>query len=167
MNEEDVIDLSYPEEHVRDWLLSANIPKIKADMPTFMRRPHAISTKDLEGADIVIMGAPYVASWGPYAGVSKKDWIASPKRVRQQSARYNSGYIQEFSIDVFDHLKVVDYGDADIPPEVFDSPTVANILAAQQAVVDKVNDILLAGAIPIVIGQNSPCSSYAVAKSLA
>jgi agmatinase len=70
-------------------------------------------------------------------------------------------------MDVFDHLKVVDLGDADIPLEVKDNPTAGNILAAQRAVEEKVNLVLDAGATPIVIGQNSPCGSYAIAKPVA
>src|SRR5215831_3589139 len=97
-----------------------NFPLIDADMPTFMGQPHATTLKDLEGADVVIIGAPYVASWQEYAGVAKGEWIAGPKRVRQQSIRYASGYIQDFDLD-----------DAVIPPEVYDRPTVVNILRAQ------------------------------------
>src|SRR5213594_3274070 len=72
----------------------------------------------LIAADVVIIGAPYVASWQEYAGVAKSEWIAGPKRVRQQSIRYATGYIQDLDIDVFEHLRVVDFGDANIPPEV-------------------------------------------------
>src|SRR5207247_1573303 len=72
-----------------------NFPLIDADMPTFMGQPHAVTTKDLEAADVVIIGAPYVASWQEYAGVAKSEWIAGPKRVRQQSIRYATGYIQD------------------------------------------------------------------------
>jgi len=144
-----------------------HFPMIDADMPTFMSRPLATSRADLEGADVVIIGAPYVAGWGEYAGVGKNEWIAGPKRVRQQSIRYASGYVQDFDIDVFEHLKVVDFGDADIPPEANEKPTVGNILRAQAAVEDKVNAALDAGAVPIVIGQNSPCGSYAIAKPIA
>jgi agmatinase len=140
---------------------------IDTDMPTFMGRPFATSANDLKGVDAVIIGAPYVAAWGEYAGVPKSDWIAGPKRVRQQSIRYASGYIQDVDLDIFEHLKVVDYGDAKIPPEVFDRPTVENVLRAQASVEEKVNEVLDAGAIPIVIGQNSPCGSYAIAKPIA
>ena len=161
--------MKYPEwSELRETLLRGrDVPMIEADMPTFMGQPHAISQDDLEGADVVIIGAPYVASWGPYSGVSKEEWIAAPKRVRQQSAKYLEGYLQEFDLDVFEHLRLVDFGDAAIPPEVFDKPTVGNILAAQRAVETKVNQSLDAGAIPIVIGQNSPCGSYAIAKPIA
>ena len=60
----------------------------------------------------------------------------------------------------------MDYGDADIPEEVNVSQTPENILKAQAAVEEKVGDVLEAGGIPIVIGQNSPLGSFAIAKSI-
>jgi len=162
--------VSYPEwEQTRNGIFARAryFPMIEVDQPTFMGRPLATSAADLVGADVVIIGAPYVAGWGEYAGVPKTDWIAGPKRVRQQSIRYPTGYIQEFDLDVFEHLKVVDFGDAAIPREVYDRPTVDNVLRAQASVEEKVNQTLAAGAIPIVIGQNSPCGSYAIAKPIA
>ena len=143
------------------------VPMIEADMPTFMARPHATKPSELQGADVVIIGAPYVAGWSGYAGVGKEEWLAAPKRVRQQSIRYGSGYLQDFDIDIFDYLKVIDYGDAEIPPESLEKPTAENVLRAQAAVETKVNDALSVGAIPIVIGQNSPCGSFAIAKPIA
>ena len=137
---------------------------ISEDMPTFMARPHAMGPEDLKGADVVIIGAPYVAGWGGYMGVGAEEWLAAPKRIRQQSVRYGSGYIQDLDLDVFEHLNVVDYGDADIPPECLVEPTAENVLRAQHAVEAKVNDAMEAGAVPVVIGQNSPCGSYAIAK---
>lgn len=139
-------------------------PRLADDMPTFLGVPHAVSKADLKGADVVIIGAPYVAGWGSdFAGVGKEEWLASPKRVRQQSARYFS-YILDFDMDVFETMKVVDYGDAAIPPRANTEATVDVILEAQAAVEAKVNDALEAGAVPVVIGQNSPCGSYAIAK---
>ncbi|MFQ5933764.1 MAG: arginase family protein [Dehalococcoidia bacterium] len=141
---------------------------ITSEMPTFMGVPHATTPDDIRGADAVIIGAPYVAtSTEEYAGVHKSNWIAGPKRVRQQSVRYPSGYIQDFDVDVFEHLTVVDYGDAAIPPEVMEDQSAENILKAQAAVEKKVGQVLDVGAIPIVIGQNSPCGSYAIAKPIA
>jgi agmatinase len=74
-----------------------------------------------------------------------------------------SGYAQDFDLDVFEHVPLVDYGDAAIPPEVNERPTVENILRAQAAVEEKVGQALDAGALPIVIGQNSPCGSLGTA----
>jgi agmatinase len=144
------------------------IPMILPDMPSFMSRPIARTPDDLKGAGAVIIGAPYVANaGGQYAGVPATDWLASPKRVRQQSARYPSGYVQDLDVDVFEQMKVVDFGDAEIPAEANYHPTAENILRAQAAVEAKVNAALDAGAVPIVIGQNSPCGSYAIAKPIA
>ena len=143
-------------------------PLLAPETPSFMAREIAREPRDLEGADVVVIGAPYVAaSDGLYAGVPMEDWIEAPKRVRQQSARYPSGYIQDFDLDVFEHLRMVDYGDADIPAAVMLDQTAENVLAAQAAVEAKVNDALRAGAVPVVIGQNSPCGSYAIAKPCA
>jgi agmatinase len=144
------------------------VPMINADTPTFMRRPHAKTPADLEGADVVIIGSSYVAGteetlWD----VDKREWAAASKRVRQQSARYPSGYIQDFDLDVFEHLHVVDYGDADLDAEVFQTKTYETVIKAQRAVEEKVNDALNAGAVPVVISQNSPCGSYAIAKPIA
>lgn len=142
-------------------------PRLAEDMPTFLGVPQALSPADLEGADIVVIGAPYVAGWGDkYGGVDKNEWLQSCKRVRQQSIRYPGGYIQDFDLDVLETMKIVDYGDAAIPEAANTQGTVDIILAAQAAVEEKVNDALDAGAVPIVIGQNSPCGSYAIAKPI-
>ena len=167
--------MNYPEwKELREDLLGSRgtvagkFPMIEVDMPTFMGRPYATSPEDLKGVDVAIIGSPYVAGWeDKYGGVDRKEWADGPKRVRQQSIKYRSGYIQEFDLDLFEHLKMVDFGDAEIPPEVYDRLTVDNILKAQHAVEMKVNQALEAGAIPIVIGQNSPCGSYAIAKPIA
>ena len=142
-------------------------PMISPELPTFLGVPYAVTREQLKGADAVIIGAPYVAtSSDKYAGVDKNEWISGPKRVRQQSVRYPSGYIQDFDIDVFEHLTVVDYGDALIPPEVMEDQSPENILKAQAAVEEKVGHVLEAGAVPIVIGQNSPLGSFAIAKAI-
>ena len=147
---------------------SETLPMINDETPTFMGIPFAHSVGDLSRADVAIIGAPYVAgARGKYAGVDKAEWLAAPKRVRQQSARYPSGYIQELDVDIFEKLRVVDMGDADIAPECNLDPTAENILKAQAAVEVLVNRALEAGAVPIVVGQNSPCSSYAIAKPIA
>ena len=144
------------------------IPMVLPDMPSFMALPIARTPQDLKGAGAAIIGAPYVANaGGNYAGVPATEWLAGPKRVRQQSARYPSGYIQDLDVDVFEHMKVVDFGDAEIPAESNFNPSAENILRAQAAVEAKVNDALDAGAVPIVLGQNSPCGSYAIAKPIA
>jgi agmatinase len=162
---------AYPDwEKIRSssFVSGKTFPRLAEDMPTFFGVPHAICREDLRGADVVIIGAPYAAGWGTqYSGVDKSDWLAAPKRVRQQSVRYRSGYILDFDLDVFENMRILDYGDAAIPERASREGTVDLILQAQAAVEAKVNDVLEAGAVPIVIGQNSPCGSYAIAKPLA
>ena len=120
---------------------------IAPETPTFMGLPHAERREQLEGMDAVIIGAPYVASKTPkYAGVDRREWLAAPQRVRQQSIRYQSGYIQDFDLDVFEHIRAVDYGDAGIPQEILDDQSPEAILRAQAAVVEKVGHALDAGA---------------------
>ena len=100
------------------WAAERNFPMIDEETPTFMAQPHAKNKQDLKGADVVVIGSPYVSSSSDeWAGIAKEHWLAAPKRVRQQSIRYQSGYVQDFRLNVFDHLKLVDYGDAEIPPE--------------------------------------------------
>lgn len=161
----------YPDwEYVRrETLRGENVPMIDPDQPTFMRRPYAHSKADLEGADVAIIGAPYVqAGKDTYSGIPLSEWVEGPKRVRQQSAKYTSGRMAAFDVDVFEHLDVVDYGDADIPSEIIESypPNVEQVLEAQRAVERKVTDVREAGAVPIVLGQNSPPGSYGVARPI-
>ncbi len=144
-----------------------DVPMIDDTTPTFMRRPLARTPEDLQGADAVIIGSAYTAGTGDILwGVPRSEWAAASQRVRQQSARYPSGYVQDFDLDVFEHLNVVDYGDAELTTDAgatdFDT-----VMTAQQAVEAKVNDVLDAGAVPIVLSQNSPCGSYAIAKPIA
>jgi len=150
------------------WVRGRRFPQIGPETPTFMGCPHATRPEDLADADVAIIGCPYVTSWGDeWAGVPKSEWLAAPQRVRQQSVRYGFGYIQDFDLDVFEHLRVVDFGDALIPPEASSSQSIDMIRRAQAATEDKINAVLDAGALPVVIGQNSPCASYAVAKCIA
>lgn len=162
--------MSYPEwEVIRENLFDTKeVPMMNEDTPTFMRRDFAQSPQDLKGADVVIIGSSYVSSTEDmFWGNKTAEWAAAAQRVRQQSARYFSGYIADFDLDVFDHLNVVDYGDAAFDRAAFTEMTYETIIEAQKGVEEKVNDALDAGAIPIVIGQNSPCASYAIAKPIA
>jgi agmatinase len=151
------------------WAAELKFPMIDEDTPTFMGRPHVTDKAGLKDADVVVIGSPYVSSSSDeWAGVGKEHWLAAPQRVRQQSIRYQSGYVQDFRLNVFDHLNVVDYGDADIPPAAnWGELNPELILEAQAAVESKVNDALDVGAVPVVLGQNSPCGSYAIAKCVA
>jgi len=112
-----------------------SFPMIRPETPTFLGLPLVKTPEELVGTDAVIIAAPYVAtSTEKYAGVDRSEWLAAPQRVRQQSIRYQSGYIQDFDIDVFEHIKVVDYADAEIPADAMNSQSPDDILKAQAAV---------------------------------
>ena len=164
--------MKYPEwSEIRKsmWAETLDFPMIDEETPTFLGCRYASDKEELAEADVVIIGSPYVSSSSDeWAGIGKEHWLAAPKRVRQQSIRYQSGYIQDFRFNVFDYLNVFDYGDAEIPPEAnIGTLNPELILQAQAAVESKVNDALDVGALPVVIGQNSPCGSYAIAKCVA
>ncbi len=138
---------------------------IDAETPTFLGRPLATRPAHLDGADVVVIGSPYVVPAPEYAGVDTDEWRRGPQRVRQQSARYGT-YLQDLDIDL-SHLRILDYGDVEFPDPQPEEPLGAGILDAQERVIEKVRDVLDAGALPIVLGQNSPCATYALGRPVA
>ena len=133
------------------------IPNLRDDVPTFMGAPHAKTAGDLKGADVAIIGVPYDRT--ATAGRPADQWAGyreAPAHVRRSSLRY-AGYVPELDLDVFEHLRLVDYGDAE---------TVSHLDRAIDNVARKVQDAIEAGCIPITIGGFSPCASYAVIKGI-
>ena len=155
---------SWKEVSSSDAYEGKHYPRLADDMPTFLGVPHATSKDDLKEPTSLSLARPMSLAGAQILPVlARRSGWRRGKRVRQQSVRYSS-YILDFDMDVFDTMKVVDYGDAVIPPRANIEATVDVILEAQAAVEAKVNDALDIGAVPIVIGQNSPCGSYAIAK---
>ena len=140
-------------------MMGTEIPILREGVPSFLGMPVARSRKDLEGADAVVIGVPYDRP--PTAGRPPGQWAGfrdAPVNVRKGSLRYR-GYVPEHDLDVFEHLKLVDYGDA----EIIDTDLPRSI----DNVARKVQDALEAGARPITLGGFSPCASYAVVKGVA
>lgn len=128
-------------------------PQIADGVPTWLGIRPAFQAADLAGADVAIIGVPYLA---PLFGF---DADLTPRKLRQASARYPGGYLPEFDLDPLQELDVVDFGDAAI---------VANDLATSLANVQaKVDDALRAGALPITLGGSAPCSGLAAAAAIA
>jgi arginase family enzyme len=139
-------------------LHGTEIPVLRDGVPSFLAAPIARTPGDLAGADAAIIGIPYdrPATAGRGAG----DWAGyreAPAHVRQRSLRY-AGYLPELDLDVFERARLVDYGDAEIGPDLD---------RAVASVARKVQEVVEAGARPITIGGFSPCASYAVVKGLA
>ncbi|MDP6619983.1 MAG: hypothetical protein QGG90_11180, partial [Nitrospinota bacterium] len=85
----------------------STLPCVYADVPTFLAVPLARSPADLQRADAAVVGAPYQGVPGP--GRVYRDSRMTPLRLRQDSIKYG-GYLPELGIDVFEHLRLVDYG---------------------------------------------------------
>lgn len=137
------------------------LPRHYGSVPTLFGAPHARSTGDLEGADIAFLGVPWQApvpdSRIGAAGASYFGTNLTPQTFRTNSIKYG-GYLPELDVDVFEQLKLVDYGDVEIAADharTFDNT------------VNQVRRIARAGAIPFTIGGNSGPSTYGVLKGVA
>ena len=103
------------------------VPMLDASTPSFMGVPVARAKEELADADIAIIGVPYDTP--PSAGRDPNSWAGfrtAPRVVRINSMKY-AGYLPEFDLDVLEHLKVVDYGDALITEDVKEST--ANVIS--------------------------------------
>jgi len=109
---------------------------------TFCKAELALEPAELAGADVAILGAPLDegvanrpgARFGPRA-IRLADNIPMAPPARPNLA---------LGVDPFEHLRVVDYGDAECVP--------AALARSHQAVRERLEQILAAGAIPIVLG---------------
>jgi agmatinase len=135
------------------------VPLVRAGVPSFLGVPVARTARDLAGADAAIIGVPWDRP--PTAGRPGDQWAGfreAPTAVRRGSLRY-AGYVPELDLDVFEHLRLVDYGDA----EIIDTDLPRSV----DNVARKVHEVLDAGARPITLGGFSPCATYGVIKGVA
>ncbi len=122
-------------------------------VPCFLGATAARTAKDLRGADVAIVGVPFVS---PLIGYEND---VAPRKVRIDGLFYSGSYIAELDIDPAESLRIVDYGDVDLP--------FGDTAAASAAVTAAVGQVLEAGCLPVTIGGNAPASSFAVAQALA
>ena len=73
------------------------------------------------------------------------DTFLSPSTFRQNSLVHH-GYLPELDLDVFEHLRLVDYGNADVVHDM--KQTLANVEK-------RVKEIIDAGCIPVTMGGNA------------
>jgi agmatinase len=116
------------------------IPEIFSGVPSFMGLPVIQEKNSIKDYDVVVMGAPWegIVTWGSYSGCE-----LATKSIRSASIRY-SGFLPEIGFDIFDYLKVGDYGDAPTNP--------GDIKKTLESIQDKAADIYQRGAIPITYG---------------
>ena len=102
---------------------------------TFMRLPN---TRDLENADVAIVGAPFDTGATFRAGAR-----FGPEGIRSVShllRRYNPS----LGVVIFDHLSVIDYGDVPVVPGFIE--------ASYAKISEGLEPIHRAGVVPIVLG---------------
>ncbi|MGQ9677057.1 MAG: agmatinase family protein [Chloroflexota bacterium] len=105
---------------------------------------------DMKGLDVVVFGIPWegVITWNTWSGCE-----LGPRVMRQASLRC-SGFLPEFGFDVWESLKIGDYGDcAVIGQDVHSTFASAEKMA---------RDILDTGAIPVALGGDHSVSIPAV-----
>jgi agmatinase len=122
-------------------------------VPVFLGAQAMHSRDDLRGADVAIVGVPFVS---PFIGFEND---VAPRKVRIAGLNYPGTYVPELDVDPAEQLRIMDYGDVDFP--------FGDTEAAMRAVEQAVGDVLTLGCLPVTIGGSSPAASYAVVKALA
>ena len=139
--------------------------RIYGDTPSFLGVPIAWEADQLEGADVVFVGLPWeggiqtgpstFANLGarpidPEAILERGSAYMAPEYLRKWSVHYSlnfsAGFFPEVGPDfkVLDYLKIMDYRDVEVKEwDVEQTVTRA---------IDKISDIVKAGAIPMVFG---------------
>ena len=108
-----------------------------AGLLSFSGMPYTEDPTELEGADVVIVGAPTDDLVSDRPGTR-----FGPRAIRAASCP--PGPHLEARLDGFAELRVIDYGDAPVLP--------ADPARSHEAIEQTVGEVLEAGAIPIVLG---------------
>ncbi|MGO4430172.1 arginase family protein, partial [Streptomyces sp. MCAF7] len=109
-------------------------------VPTFGLRPHLTEPEQLDEwqPDVAVIGAPWDDNTTNRPGAR-----FGPRALRANA--YDAGtYHLDLQIEIFDHLAVVDYGDAIVSPGMWD--------LSRDAIYRRVSDVVSRGIIPVVIG---------------
>jgi guanidinopropionase len=137
------------------------VPNHFGATPTVFGAPNAETPEDLARFDAAFLGIPWSAptSYGRTGNAAGNYWGTNltPQEFRVNSIKY-SGFLPELDLDVFEHLRIADRGDAEISRDM--ATTLSNVEA-------DVGQILDAGCIPITMGGNSGPGTYAVVKAVA
>ncbi len=144
-----------------DPIVRTLLPTTYGGTPTLFGAPLAETAADLRGSDVAFLGVPWRAPTPPgrvgAAASSYEGTLLTPGYFRVNSMKYG-GYLPELDLDVFEHIKLVDCGDADVVRDM--GQTLANVEAEIAAMVE-------AGCAPITMGGNAGPSTYPVLKAIA
>jgi len=126
--------------------------------PTLFRRPLVQPGESITGADIAFLGVPWRApNPSGRSSMNYEGSLLTPTYFRTNSTSFG-GYLPELDLDVFDHFKMVDLGDADI---------VGDMGTSLASVEKRVAEAVGAGCMMVTIGGNSGVSTYPVLKAIA
>jgi arginase family enzyme len=121
-------------------------------VPCFLGSHAAQTADDLAGADVAILGVPFVS---PLIGFEND---VAPRKVRIAGLNYVSSNVPELGVDPAEVLKILDYGDVDLP--------FGDTRGAMDAVSAAVTEVVGAGCLPVTIGGNAPASSFSVINAI-
>ncbi len=87
-----------------------SLPIVYGDTPSFLGGEVINPDKLEKGFDVIFAGVPWegTLTWGSYSGCE-----IAPTTIRMAAARYG-GFLPEYEMDLFDHLKIGDIGDVSI-----------------------------------------------------
>jgi len=141
------------------------IPRINGDTPSFMMAPIAFKAEELENADVAVIGIPWQGQVGVASGVwasfgPKGDYpeeadcragtYDAPDYIRNYSQQYSlqvsGGFYPEVATDfvLSDHIQLMDYRNVEVKEWDVEETALRAI--------EKVGDIVRAGAVPLVFG---------------
>ena len=138
------------------------LPRVYGSFPTLFGTPLAETEQELRGADIAFLGVPWRAPTTPSgfmiggAQANFEGTQLTPSYFRLNSLHYG-GYLPELDIDVLEHLKLVDRGDAEV------SQDIGKMFSAVEA---EVGAIVEAGCAPVIMGGNAGPTTYPVLKAI-
>jgi guanidinopropionase len=117
-----------------------SLPKVYGDTPSFLGSPVLDVNSITDVRDVIFAGVPWegTVTWGSFSGCE-----LAPRTIRHAAARYG-GFLPEYEIDLFDHLKLADIGDISVNPT---SPR-----ETMQNVYEAMSKIYKNQSIPIVLG---------------
>src|SRR5262245_15391336 len=144
-----------------DPIMQMLLPRVYGSTPTLFGAPLAETPEQLRGADFAFLGVPWRAptpdSRMGGAAANYEGTLLTPSQFRANSVKYG-GYLPELDLDVFEHVRLVDRGDAEVRRDM--RATLKSVEAEVAAIVD-------AGCRPITMGGNAGPSTYPVLKAIA
>lgn len=116
------------------------LPHVSEGVPSFLGTPVVCDPSELSRYDAVFLGVPWEGkpTWRDHLRCAD-----APEAARRASVRYG-GFLPELDIDIFDTLRIGDFGDVAVAPESAEE-TSARIEA-------KAGSIFRSGVVPVAFG---------------